>query len=169
MPHCLTSSWHVVDDLRSTLRCPGCMESFTLRPNPPWSCRLNKLVENALRRHGIVSVLRTLEALSAHPRSFLFLPSQNIYQVGTKGAMTDLDILVIADGRVFIGEVKSSPGAFDAADFQNIQSLAEDMLPDEVVIASVGTTWPAEVRTQLTSLAGALAPLQIKVSDLLLE
>ncbi|WP_447985478.1 hypothetical protein [Nitrospira sp. Nam74] len=84
---------------------------------------------------------------------------------------TDLDFVVVRDRLFLIGEVKSDPKAFREKYFEKMRVVAEDLQPDEVILAApdIGGGWPPEVNRQSQQLATALSPLDIKVSPLLLR
>jgi hypothetical protein len=116
-----------VDSLRAVIRFDGRNANSLFLLAPEWRLRLNGLLRNVIRREGTLSVLRVLCELDQSYRSdgmFLFLPCQDVYLKptvdssnehaidfnGKRGDIsTDLDLLYIKDGRVGIGEVKSSP------------------------------------------------------------
>ena len=143
------------------------MLEFSLPATPDWSSKLNALVTNALRRQGLLAVIQTLCNLRLHTRNmFLFLPCLDIFKKDEKEPFTDLDIVVIRDGKFLIAEVKSTPGGFFPNDFEKLREVAEDLLPDEVAVAALGDKWPQEVSSQITRLEEALRPLEIKVSTI---
>jgi len=170
-PQCGTLQWYIVDDISSEMRCDGCLFHFPLPSSPEWSFRLNNLVRNALCKHGILAVLHALYKL--HDESgtgmFLFLPSQDIFEGNQQNPFTDLDIVVIRNGKFLIGEVKSNPAGFKPDDFYKIKVTAEDLLPDEVLLAAEGETWPPDVEKEIKQLTETLKSLDIKVKPLLLQ
>jgi hypothetical protein len=170
-PHCGSRHWYVVDDLRSDMRCNGCLFGFPLVDSPEWSFRLNDLVTNALRRHGILAVLQTLyKQQQMLNEMFLFLPCQDIFKkTNGEEPFTDLDIVVIKEGKFIIGEVKSDPGGFKQSDFDDLKVVGIDLVPDEIVLAAPGDSWPNQVLKEANKLAEDLKPLEIKVSPLLLQ
>ncbi|MCH7922497.1 MAG: hypothetical protein IH975_05625 [Nitrospinae bacterium] len=170
-PDCGTRQWYVVDDLSSEMRCNGCLSTFPLPPTPKWSFRLNDLVSNALRKHGTLAVLQALYAIQReYPMGmFLFLPCQDIFEKDKKDPFTDLDLVGIKDGKFFIGEVKSTPGGFKPSDFETLKIVAEDLVPDVVVVAAQGEEWPAEVAVQIEELRDELKQSEIEVEDILLQ
>ena len=192
-PHCYTTHWYAVDNLRSTVICGGCLSSFQFPLNNTWSFRLNDLIVNAIRYHGTVSVLHALYFMqdyrSAHGM-FMYLPCQDVHmrdEGATKDdpttiamkdgelhireglCYTDLDILVVTGGRICIGEVKSDPGGFAKADFTKLKTLATELRPDELVLAAVGTAWPPPVNHQISLLTQDLAAVDVVVTPLLLQ
>lgn len=169
-PHCGTRQWYVVDDLGSEMRCNGCLFRFPLDPTPEWSFRLNDLVRNALRKHGTLAVIHALCQLQESARGmFLFLPCLDIFEKDQENRFTDLDLVVISDGRFLIGEVKSDPRGFERSGFDKLKEVAEELLPDAVVIAAQGESWPGTVEAEIRRLTETLAPVEVEVSPLLLQ
>lgn len=192
-PHCYTTHWYAVDNLRSTVKCEGCISSFQFPLNNKWSFRLNNLVVNAIRYQGNVSVLHALYFMQ-NKRGlhgmFMYLPCQDLHKRDEKAAndgsakitmrdgelhireghrYTDLDILIITEGRISIGEVKSDPKGFAEEDFTKLKTIALDLRPDELVVAAVGTAWPLHVNEQIVSLSQDLAKVDVVVTPLLLQ
>lgn len=169
-PHCGTREWYPVDDLHADMRCNGCSFGFPLPPSPKWSFRLNSLVGAALRKHGTLAVIQTLYELERWQSGmFLFLPCHDIFKRGEEEPFTDLDIIVIREGKFIIGEVKSSPRGFGEKDFAKLREVAEDLLPDEVLLAAPGDRWPPIVHEEIKKFKKALAALDIDVSARLLR
>lgn len=166
-PNCGSRYWYSVDDLKSQMRCVGCFSNFSLQTELEWSYRLNDLVTNALRYHGTLTVIQALASMEDVPSGmFLFLPCQDIFEANKKKQYTDLDLILIENGKFVIGEVKSDSTAFDLDDFNKLGAIAEDLQPDKVVFAAPGEIWPATVHDFLATLKARLVPLQIEVQDL---
>jgi len=170
-PHCGTRQWYVVDDLGSEMRCNGCLFYFPLPPDTSWSFRLNDLVQNALRKHGTLAVLHTLYELQRDSFSemFLYLPCQDIFKNDRNAPFTDLDIVVIKEGKFIIGEVKSDPSGFTHSDFEKLKEVAIDLLPNEMLLAAPGDKWPEDVFAGIKNLTDALKPIDVTVSPQLLR
>lgn len=192
-PHCYTSHWYAVDSLSSTVKCEGCLTAFQFPLNNKWSFRLNNLVANAIRYHGNVSVLHALYFMQ-HYRSqhgmFMYLPCQDLHmrdeghanEDSIKISMndgelhileghryTDLDILVVTEGRISIGEVKSDPRSFKTEEFTKLRKIAFELRPDELIVAAVGNTWPPHVNEQIVLLSRDLEKVDVVVTPLLLK
>lgn len=169
-PTCKTRDFHVVDDLKAEIRCNGCLYEFYLMPSPEWSFKLNDLVINALKKHGTLAVLQALYSLHQNLMGgmFVFLPCLDIYEDDNK-LFTDLDVVVVCNGKLYIGEVKSDPKGFTKKDFAKIKEVAEELLPDEVIIAAPGDSWPDDFLEELAKLTEALKPCYVNVSACLLR
>jgi len=176
-PQCQTSQWNIVDNLQSGMQCVGCLSKFSLPLEPQWSFKLNTLVTNALRKHGTLPVLQTLNRLDQElvGRMFLYLPCQDIFEgrsdrphLPRNDSFTDLDLIGIRAGSFFIGEVKSDPKSFKDSDLQKLKAAAEDLIPDEIVLAAPGERWPPDIEEMFSKLSQDLEPIDIKIHRLLL-
>jgi len=168
-PHCGTRQWYLVDNLKANMRCDGCLMNYPLPPEPEWSFRLNSLVSNALRKHGLLPVLYTLYDINRFPGMFLYLPCQDIYKGNEPDPYTDIDIMVIKDGKFIIGEVKSDPSGFEPTQFEKLKEISMNLLPDELLIAAPGDSWPSDITLKVRKLSDELKAKEIKVSPILLK
>ena len=56
---------------------------------------------------------------------FLYLPCQEIFKRGVNQPFTDLDVVLISNGKFIVGEVKSDPGGFAQADLEKLLEVAK--------------------------------------------
>lgn len=192
-PLCYTTRWHSLAQLNAQIQCEGCQSFFPFPVNPDWSFRLNGLIGNALRQHGIPSVIQALqhfESKNALDGMLLYLPCQDLYEppetdregqdhsfVSKNGVsyensgrvFTDLDLMMLKHGKFIIGEVKSNPKGFKTSDFEKLKTVALEILPDEVLIVATGASWPNDIDGKIRNFTAHLAEAKIKVTPLLLE
>lgn len=183
-PHCNTTQWRKIGDLRSTVDCEGCVKPFEVPPNPEWSFRINNLIANAIRYHGTLPVLMALhhiEQYELHLGTLCYLPCQdlliektakngrNVGELPKLEVFTDLDLCLLANGEFVIGEVKSDVSGFRVHVFEKLKSAALDLLPDKLVLAAFGRAWPDNVSEQIASLKKELTPVGVEVWPLLLR
>ncbi len=172
---CGTNRWYPVDDLRTQMRCNGCLSTFPLPVAPDWSFRLNELVQSGLKWHGLLPTVHLLYVLlqrnsDGYPtRSFVTIPSQNLFEGDSDSPYTELDILALQDGEFLIGEVKSRPEAFRPEGFAKLLEVAKALLPGRLVIAAEGEAWPPEVEGQIDALKQSLADRDVIVTKMLLR
>ncbi len=167
---CGSPNWYPVNRLAAMLTCPGCSVQAPLPAEPEWSFRVNELLANALDREGALAMLLALVELEHFGSDmFLFLPPQDVFERRARAAFTDVDLAFIRNGKFGIGEVKSSPLAFDADDLERTATVAEDWRPDILLLAAPGTSWPVHVRTEFDRLAARLAAHHITVKPWLLS
>lgn len=163
-PSCGYRAWHHIDDAKQTLRCGGCNAAFPMPPEPQWHYRLNSLARAAYAEHGLLPVMLVLCQLLMDARSaFLFAPCLDLFEKDGKGPLGDLDIAVILDGQFVIGEVKQSRGLFDQATFVKMEDIAQRLLPDVLLFASMDREPNALITTEIKRLSAALQPLSITV------
>ncbi len=169
-PQCGTQEWYVADDIASEMRCAGCLSSFPLPANPAWSVRLNGLVRNAVAREGVLPLLQALYDVGHMARHlFLVIPCQDLYERYGGDRFTDLDMIVIRDGQFVLGEVKSTTTGFDAEVLNKLQTVAQELRPNLVIVAAPGVEWPPEVEALVNDLRMQVEPLGTKVEARLLK
>ncbi len=168
-PHCGKTGWWVINAISSEIRCDGCLRDFAFPSSPPWRFRLNSLIENGITKVGVLAVLHTLLQMESFARDFFYyLPCQNLYEEYGGDPYTDLDLIVIKDRQVIIGEVKSSPDGFRTVDFDKMEVVTREIRPDRVILAATGADWPLEVSKELEEFKRKVAPLGAAVETLLL-
>jgi hypothetical protein len=169
-PRCNLETWRPVDQLTGEIRCPGCMATFSLPPDPVWSFKLNSLVRESLARHGIRPVVGTISRLLGLTLDACFVPSLNAFEKESDlQPFTDLDVVGIVSGNLIIGEVKSSPSAFSDDDFARLREVARDLEPDEVVIAADGAAWSESVLLGISEFTAEMQKINIRVREVLLR
>lgn len=170
---CFTEYWLHVDDLRRITQCPGCLSHVQLPPNPRWTAQANELVSGAIRQRGVLPVVHALYELQrqTHAKTFTFIASQDVLTYPEGKKLTDLDLLVLVDGGLLIGEVKSNARGFDPEAVEALTQIAKVMLPETVLFAaeSDGKDWPADIAQRLEGASEELRPLGITVLRELLE
>jgi len=95
--------------------------------------------------------------------AFLFAPCLDLFEDDDKGPVGDLDIAVILDGRLVIGEVKQSRDGFDEATFVKMEEIARRLLPDVLLFASMDREPTALITKEINRLSTTLKPLNIAV------
>ncbi len=171
-PHCGTKNWRTVDAVSPQIKCDGCVQSFAFSPTASWLFRLNELVSNAIDKSGILAVLHALVQLERWAHDFfLYLPCQDLYEDRGDGRyerVTDLDLVVVQDGRFIIGEVKSSAEGFLEYNFERLIELALEIRPAKVVFAATGTKWPDTVGAHFAEVKKRLEP-DVEVEAILVD
>jgi hypothetical protein len=167
--HCGKEAWWVTNALSTEVRCDGCLRGFAFPPNPTWRFRLNSLIRNGITKVGVLALLHALLQKSRFARDlFLYLPCQTLFENYGGDPYTDLDLISLRDGKVIIGEVKSSTEGFRETNFAKLRSVTEEVRPDVLVIAATGTAWPPDVTLELEALRSSLEPIGVAVETLLL-
>jgi hypothetical protein len=162
-PNCRTTSWIHVDELRRDLVCPGCLAIFALPFAPDWMLRANELVAGAIRG-GVLPVLNALYQYASRAAVTLtYAVSQDVFRADADEKLTDVDVLVLKDGELHIGEVKSHPAGFDEKAINGIVEIARLMRADVLLFAAEGGPWPEEVRARIEVARKELAALGTRV------
>ena len=192
-PSCGSLYWYAVDQLRPHVRCLGCRTSIALPTETEWSFRLNDLVANALqpredltcpscgtdvpigprakRAKGTLADVQALYSLQneAHTGMFLALPCQDLAIEHGGPREMELDVVAIVGNRFMIGEVKSHPNGFRQDEIDRAVAVAEELRPDELVLAAPGEDWSDELlgriedaRTKLSHMSITLRVLKMR-------
>lgn len=164
---CGYRDWHHIDDVRQTITCNGCGHSFPLHvKDETWQYRLNSLLRAGVAEHGCVPVILTLgELLHGSHKSFLFAPSLDLFENPDKERWGDLDIVCIQDGKLVIGEVKTSVSGFGRDDFHKMEFVAKQIVPDVLIFSAEKgcTTDNPREPEKVDRLRNELRPLGIEV------
>ncbi|MUV04263.1 hypothetical protein GN157_11135 [Flavobacterium rakeshii] len=144
---CSSTFYYYLNEVDETVKCKGCLQSFTMPVEPNFAYKLNDLIKNNIyrsrtERDGNLTVIRTLASISAQSRrSFEFSPQINLYlSYSDRKPYTDIDIFCISDGKLIIGEAKHSSVAFfdkngdGLNSLQALANIAKDIRPDKILI-----------------------------------
>jgi len=103
--NCNLEEWYAIDEVSETFRCRRCL-SIQDRPlSPAISFRLNEALYQAYKSNFAVPAL-TL-GLMARLSKTSFIYSPQITLTAGDGQSSELDIVAIMDGDLFVGEAKS--------------------------------------------------------------
>ena len=113
--NCSDAAWHSIADVDQTFTCRRCglkqvyKHQHWKMPNEPlWYHKLDEMVYLMLKNNGHVPLL-TLEKLRlAYKESFLFCHELRIFPHEGHKAFLEMDICCIVNGKLCIGEAKSS-------------------------------------------------------------
>lgn len=109
--HCGSKYWQEISEVRQQNKCQGCGEIVSLSVKADWRYRLNTLIRNAVAFQGCVPVILSLYELRSAPTryTFLYAPGLEFYKgYDDKKPSAELDLVCISDGKLVIGEVKTS-------------------------------------------------------------
>ncbi|MEW6740085.1 MAG: hypothetical protein ACOYU2_04680 [Nitrospirota bacterium] len=157
---CGHKNWVSVDRLALTLECNVCRNKTQVPVNFDWSFYLNEFFSASVREHGILPVIWALGTINYQSKdSFFFSPQLDLFTSYPKSKKSkpseEVDIICISDGKLIIGEVKSSVRDFND---NKLINLAKMLHPDTVLIACFEKnsnemkTKANNIRTELTSL-----------------
>jgi hypothetical protein len=156
-PSCSLSRWHPVDALARTVQCPECLSPFPLPADPGWSYRLNGLVRSAIADDAVLPVIDAAYTIAAEARTHALvfpptdlLPPTDPFGRHKASPITDLDLLVLRDGQLVVGEVKSTASGFVSDQLHTLGTVALAVGADEVVLAAPAATWTTEGQAAAT-------------------
>lgn len=145
---CSSNFWYHINEVKESLTCKGCFNEFSLPVETNFYYKLNDLIKNNIfqskdQRDGNLTVVRTLASLRKRSRSdFFYLPQIDLIKdYRTPKPFTDLDIVCIIDGKIFIGEAKHNSTAFfdKNSEYQTcldtLFAIALEILPDTIVLS----------------------------------
>jgi hypothetical protein len=137
-PSCRYSSWIALEGLSQMLKCSGCSFKAVFPPRQKLGLRLNSLVRRACQQ-DVVPVLLTIGDISRKSRhSFRFWPQTDVFlNRRSESSFTDIDILCISDGNLFIGEAKQNVNGFKVDDFEKLKECARRLRPARVILSSM--------------------------------
>ena len=152
------------------MECGVCGNTVPAPVADPWHFRLNGFVSEGLREHGVLPVIWCLAHYALQARTSLyFLESQELFfterSIVERKCDAELDLLLVADGRVRLCEAKASR---DGIDLQKLGDLAERIRPDVVTLAVMARTSP-RLTQMLTGLQNRLRPQGIEAELLTVE
>jgi len=116
---------------------------YDKEPEPAWNYALDQVVRALLEKHGDIPLLAATR-LASEKRSFLWGPELLIEP--RDGNTAELDLCVILDGEVVIGEAKSNSrlkaggkGTSKAA--KDLVRVAQLLSADQIVLATATPAW----------------------------
>lgn len=142
---CGSNSWYALSDLKNKMSCKDCYNEIIPKLQSELYYRLsNSIISNLLsdmtsdskEYAGNYVVLRTLLFLKNCNDSFIYYPPMEYtyFEHGRKGS-TDIDILVIQDGKLIVGEAKSDAGEFNKNEKDKLIRLGNNLRPDKIILA----------------------------------
>ena len=169
-PVCSLDVWRTVDGFTRRIRCNGCTTEFSCPLEPNSQFRLNQLIVNALARDGVMPLLHIAMDFTRGVRHMATVfPPTELRRPGEDALLTDLDIIALRDGKLLLGEVKSSPGQFNEKQLAKLETVARAVRPDAVWLVAVGETWSPETLQQIDRLRATLTPFDVTVESRLLD
>lgn len=148
--HCLHLQWYDLSDLGQSFQCGRCRTSTTITQEtwrrgsePPTYYDLAEVARQALG--GNVEVpIAALTRLQARAASFAETSEMEV--TGPDGNKVEIDLLAICDGRIILGEAKTSDHLHSTASAERawlsrFSSVANAICADEAVFATASAGW----------------------------
>ena len=132
---CLHRSWIGIDNVQRELKCEVCSIAEAAPVSQPWRFRLNEFLREALRKHGILPIFWTLSELRHFREEWFYFegPSDIWFDTDAEGPDSDLDLVCVSNGIVFICEIKQSARQLRKA--KDFSTTIRRLRPDVGVIA----------------------------------
>lgn len=134
---CSSSLWYSLNETQSILKCKGCSFQNNFKAELPISYKLNHLIKNTFGMrdkdgkyspHGNLTVVRTLIHLHTTSTNFEYSPQLDIYKkYNDTRPITDLDIICMADGNLYIGEAKHNSSEFKKSSHKCLTNLLSSL------------------------------------------
>jgi hypothetical protein len=145
--YCNNKIWLSVDGIKSSLQCMGCGKIFDVTElgvdGLHWLYRLNPLVSKGIRQ-GIMPHLLALYSLQDVIRNKYLIspfvggfPGLKIAKSRCKDVFMEIDIAWISDGKIGIGECKTSGKDLTRNEIERYMILAKEINCDNVVFAAL--------------------------------
>lgn len=168
--HCSHRNWAAVDALSVLLSCAVCHRDYALPIDLHLDFRLNEFISTCIREHDTLTVVWTLSELQRQARrSFIFAPQTALFRSYPEHPRhppdRELDIVCVVDGKLTLGEAKSSVAMISATEIATLAEVAKELTPDVVVLAA-RTGDQRRLDEKVLSLKG-LIPAHIEARGLL--
>ncbi len=167
---CGLNSFYEIETVKTHMQCVGCSYEFTILTEQKWSYRLNTIAGVNGAIYSQIPLILALGALYEQSRySFYFHPPVDVFVGAREKHLTDLDLFVILDGKLVIGEVKNSQSLFTDGDIEKLAKAAELLRPAKVVLSSLDETLTPASQNKVSALQKRLGSVGIEVEWLKLD
>ena len=146
---CGSNKWYSLNELSDKFTCKGCNNEITPNIESSIYYKLSEIVINNLlsdqtrnvkQYDGNYIVIKTLlnlkQNFSNHIDSFIWCPCLDFTtKLNENNWSSDLDILVIQNGKLIVGEAKSRSDQFNTKEIRNMAWIANNIMPDKIMVA----------------------------------
>jgi hypothetical protein len=149
-PACRFSGWYAIDDIGQTFRCIRCRRENVLLARawkdpveePDWYYDLAETAYQAMAGN-VEGPIRALTALKKDAMSFDFSHELEVFDATSSSHLGELDIWVIRDGRILVGEVSTTEdlSGKKTKKLKLLSRVADAVTADEVVLATTAPSW----------------------------
>ncbi|KQV55947.1 hypothetical protein ASC70_04555 [Caulobacter sp. Root343] len=139
---CHHKNWRDLGNIEPELTCEVCRTISQAPVNIRWLFRPNEFLIESLRDHSVLSLIWVLTRLSNQTsNSFMYEgPTKFGLTHETRSPDFEADLLVLADGKAYVCEVKSSWSVTRASDIQKLVDIAKKLRPDVALLAVMEET-----------------------------
>lgn len=164
-PNCYLKEWKLLNELQNKNVCSGCGKenNFGDIHDTRWEYRLNKLFAEGFDLTVFLTLMRTigfkhqdLDKVVGYNFGFRADFSKNPELVSLMNGKTEIeiDIAVIENGRITIGECKQNPSFFTEEIVRNVLELSKYIRCDRVIFSSIGDLSDLEKHINTLNLKG---------------
>ena len=154
---CNWLAFYSIETLAQVLPCTRCAHPNELiQPNwrkptdePAWFYDLDQLVRDLLGQHGDVPLLAS-ELISRNRHSCLIEHELELIRAGEDRPFAEADICLVSDGRVIVGEGKTTD-TISRDQITKLARAAAALTADEVHIATTKSAWTQATTDNLRS------------------
>lgn len=162
--HCGLKSFYEVSEVKPHNECVGCGAVFTIDAEQQWHYQLNTIAGVNGAIYSQIPLIVALGALYEKSRySFDPYPPIDVFVGKKQRHLTDLDIFVLLDGGLVIGEVKNVQTLFTDGDFDKLHKAAKLLRPDTIVLSSLDKTPDVNNQKRIADLQSKLNNYGVKV------
>lgn len=136
-PECHHRNWVDMANLRPVLACDICRHVIDAPIAFDWLFRASNFLVEALRDHGTLALIWTLDAVRNQTRNaFIYAgPTCFWFEHRDQGPDAEADLLIVSDQSTIVAEVKSSWAGVRTADIIALGDTAKRLRPDIALLA----------------------------------
>lgn len=163
-------NWVSVGNLGPLLQCEICRDKIPLPVHFAWDFYLNDFLAEGLREHGLLGMIWVLSEMQGSSRNtFFFAPPLALYRAYPEPRTppdAEIDLCAVIDGQFVLGEVKESGREVNDRLGNTLISLANQIRPDQVVIACLDSSAQTALNVQAQRIGTALNTLACSVKTM---
>ena len=166
---CMGTSFYRVEEIGQTFRCQRCRQDNELAratwkgsEEPEWFYGLDEVAHQGLRSNAHVPIL-ALSELAGRAKSFLYMPECVVHRPGLSNM--EIDIWAVIDGRIIVGEAKSTDHLESTAKLEKkrcaaFRDLANVLSADEFVMATSMSSWSQRSKRNVDEIISPFMPVK---------
>jgi len=159
---CRNTDWYHIAELSNEFQCKRCSlkqvysQSHALnQPEPNWYYKLDEVVYQAILHNSKVPILAT-NHLRKMAKIFDFCPELELRNISTHDQFLELDICCIQDGKLSIGEAKTTDYLANSKREENALltkyfELSEKIGVSQVIFATASKNWQENTQRRILS------------------
>jgi hypothetical protein len=150
--YCNDYSWYPAERVGQQFECMRCFQTQTCTTNPLWFYKLPEVVFQAVLENAHVPLL-ALHYVKTHSKYTFEYEHDAVvkWKAGSKVKEANIDILCLADGKLYIGEAKSND-KIETAQFEFYDNLRKRVPIDGLVFATSTPAWNASTQERIDRL-----------------